>query len=176
MCRYCAVTRGNWTEQDGNRRNGTGGPFATISRATRAKFAFRKGLSENCGEGFLLLYPCVHAVCPKNLGARTTSTNSTSKCCSSPTAIARPSSRSSVRSGRRFMRTVGEPSARARMRTMRRSRPWRRCSPKPPASARVRAPQRDGRPGSVSRYPRVGGSNPQLVPSLICTFSSHGKR
>jgi hypothetical protein len=52
MCRYCAVTRRNWTEPHGIRRHATGRPFAVISRAKRAKFAFRKGLSRHQGEGF----------------------------------------------------------------------------------------------------------------------------
>jgi hypothetical protein len=52
MCRYCAVTRWNCTERNGTKRHETGPRFATISRGTRAKFAFRKGLSEHCGEGF----------------------------------------------------------------------------------------------------------------------------
>jgi hypothetical protein len=48
MCR----DPGNWTERNGTKRHETGSHFATISRRTPAKFAFRKGLMENCGQGF----------------------------------------------------------------------------------------------------------------------------
>ena len=52
MCRYCAVTRGNWIERDGIGGNRKGSSFVVLSREKRAKFAFRMGLLGDYDEGF----------------------------------------------------------------------------------------------------------------------------